>query len=81
MTLHDLNLSAKYWRTLLTDANWSKCVYTYALATCLVQSGDEKNLTEAKTFMTQVPGLMQRIAGKSIPLEVYFPILYQIIIR
>jgi len=27
--------SAEYWQTLLTEANWSKCVYTYGKS-CVV---------------------------------------------
>ncbi len=83
----------------MADATWSKAVYTYSAATCLVelvqnesshspsasssatsipnqkanmktvgQVRDERN-KEAKEMMATVPGLMQRIAGKSIPME------------
>lgn len=43
---------------------------TTALATCLYQSGGEENTAKARKLMAEVPGLMQRIAGRSIPLEV-----------
>jgi len=46
------------------------------MAVCLLEStvGDERELkqrtTEAIRLMEKVPGLRQKIAGKSIPLEV-----------
>jgi hypothetical protein len=91
--------SLKCWRSLIADATWSKAVYTYGAAACLVdlvqyesspsisasssatsipnqkenretldQEREERN-KEAKKMMATVPGLMQRIAGKSIPME------------
>ena len=96
--------SLECWRTLVTDATWSKAVYTYGAAVCLIelvqygssaptasssqsahssatstpkrqmsrktldQEQEERN-KEAKEIMATVPGLMQRIAGKSIPME------------
>ena len=88
MSLNDIPSSIPYWRELVEDANWSKCVYTFGspppflpyaqflitlplvLAASLLQIGGEDNVKEAHTLMEQVPGLTQRIAGKSIPLEV-----------
>ncbi|KAF8312368.1 hypothetical protein DL93DRAFT_2115004 [Clavulina sp. PMI_390] len=70
-SLYDMPEATHRWRELLEHANWSKCVYTYALATCLYAQGGEKNMEEAKALFAQVPGLMQRIAGRSIPLEKY----------
>jgi hypothetical protein len=37
MALYDMKSSAEYWQTLLSEANWSKCVYTYG-ACCLAHS-------------------------------------------
>lgn len=71
MSLYDMQNGIKYWRELLENANWSKCVYTYALACCLYREGGEKNIEEAQRLFNEVPSLMQRIAGRSIPLEKY----------
>ena len=48
---------------------WSKAIYTYGMAVSLWELGDK---TEAAKFMQKVPELRQKIAGKSIPLEVPF---------
>jgi hypothetical protein len=99
--------SLESWRMLVADATWSKAVYTYAAAVCLVElvqygsvstpassgaplesasssatstpngKASQKTLDhereerdkEAKELMATVPGLLQRIAGKSIPME------------
>ncbi|TNY22156.1 hypothetical protein DMC30DRAFT_393124 [Rhodotorula diobovata] len=49
------------------ESNWSKAIYAYAKATTLYEEGMES--AKANQTMAQVPDLMQRIAGKSIPLE------------
>lgn len=48
---------------------WSKACYSYGMAVCLIEIGGEDNTKEAAKLMEQVPGLRQKIAGKSIPLE------------
>jgi hypothetical protein len=40
------------------------------MAVCLLEIGDEKQKYEVAKIMKKVPELRQRIAGKSIPLEV-----------
>jgi len=40
------------------------------MAACLFELGGADNQKEAEKFMNEVPQLRQRIAGKSIPLEV-----------
>lgn len=55
---------------------WSKSTYAYGMAVCLLEIGDEKQKEEAVMIMKKVPELRQRIAGKSIPLEVR-SIIYQ----
>lgn len=52
---------------LLRESNWSKCVYSYGVAANLAQ--DSPDAAEAAELMAKVPGLMRRIAGKSIPME------------
>ena len=52
---------------------WSKSTYTYGAAVCLLQIDEEKHAQDAAALMTKVPTLRQRIAGKSIPLEVSSP--------
>jgi tetratricopeptide (TPR) repeat protein len=66
---------------LLKESNWSKCVYTYGVAANMAQADEEeaadgtggaakrKTKSEAADLFSKVPGLMQRIAGKSIPME------------
>ncbi|BGP28476.1 hypothetical protein JCM10296v2_000211 [Rhodotorula toruloides] len=49
------------------ESNWSKAIYAYAKATTLYEEGVET--PKVNSTMAQVPDLMQRIAGKSIPLE------------
>ena len=54
---------------LLNDSNWSKAVYNYGKAANLYQSGGDNPSKEAGKLIIKTPSLMQRIAGKSIPLE------------
>lgn len=49
---------------------WSKSIYSYGLAACLFELGDADSKKEAAALMKEVPELRQRIAGKSIPMEV-----------
>lgn len=46
---------------------WSKATYAYGEAACLATIGDHDS---AAKLMGKVNGLKQRIAGKSIPVEV-----------
>ncbi|KAG5634747.1 hypothetical protein H0H81_000907 [Sphagnurus paluster] len=73
--------SAACWRVLEQEATWSKAIYSYGLAACLLEDWDTDEDTpegrikkaarmkEAAALMARVPGLRQKIAGKSIPLE------------
>lgn len=49
------------------ESNWSKAVYAYAKAVTLYEDGKD---VQATSIMKNVPDLLQRIAGKSVPLEV-----------
>ncbi|KAJ7200925.1 hypothetical protein B0H12DRAFT_1163997 [Mycena haematopus] len=75
LALADVDASLGCWRELEREATWSKAIYTYGMAVCLLDStaGDEndrkKREEEARGLMERVPGLRQKIAGKSIPLE------------
>ncbi|KAG7096514.1 hypothetical protein E1B28_003943 [Marasmius oreades] len=75
LALWDISGSEKAWRTLEREATWSKAIYTYGLAVCLLELSDkesdkrEERRKELVAFMEKVPNLKQRIAGKSIPLE------------
>ena len=54
----------------LTSPQWSKAIYAFGMAICTLHLfGDEKKAEISKLF-AEVPKLKQRIAGKSIPLEV-----------
>lgn len=72
LALWDLDGSLSCWRDLEKEATWSKATYTYGMAVCLLESpsSTEEDKQEAIRLMGTVPGLRQRIAGKSIPLEV-----------
>ncbi|KAJ7926824.1 hypothetical protein B0H13DRAFT_1599253 [Mycena leptocephala] len=75
LALADVDRSLECWRTLEREATWSKSIYSYGMAVCLLEStaGDEadrkKRVEEARKLMERVPTLRQKIAGKSIPLE------------
>ncbi|KAJ7612624.1 hypothetical protein FB45DRAFT_939423 [Roridomyces roridus] len=78
MNLADVEESLACWRVLEKEATWSKCIYTYGMAVCLLASsegevkeedGTGKRKEEAMKLMERVPELRQKIAGKSIPLE------------
>ncbi|TCD63844.1 hypothetical protein EIP91_004886 [Steccherinum ochraceum] len=69
MALWDVESSLENWRHLEAEATWSKATYTYGMAVCLYQLGNEKQKEEAAKLMSQVASRRQRIAGKSIPLE------------
>lgn len=49
-----------------------QAIYAYGKAACLLQTGNltDTEQEEADKLMKEVPQLLQRIAGKSIPLEV-----------
>lgn len=66
----DIPSALDCWKHLAAEATWSKAVYAYGAAVSLLQIGGEENYKEAEQFFAKVPTLMQRIAGKSIPLEV-----------
>ncbi|PVF92998.1 hypothetical protein CPB86DRAFT_809145 [Serendipita vermifera] len=69
LAMWNVSKSAECWRKLKADAGWSKAVYTYGLAVCLASIDGEKEQEEAVMLMESVPGLLKKIAGKSIPLE------------
>ena len=52
------------------DMQWSKSVYAYYTAVCLLEIGGKEERKEGIKLMKEVPKLRQKIAGKSIPLEV-----------
>ena len=59
---------------LLEESRWSPCIYSYLKAAfyCMLQkelSPEERS--EQAELMEAVPGLKQRIAGKSLPMEKY----------
>ncbi|KAL1748304.1 hypothetical protein HDZ31DRAFT_79835 [Schizophyllum fasciatum] len=83
LALWDLDASLKCWEVLEKEATWSKAIYSYGLAVCLLESADSLSAEgtpaaqqeadgrreRAAVLMNRVPALRQRIAGKSIPLE------------
>ncbi|CCM00537.1 uncharacterized protein FIBRA_02571 [Fibroporia radiculosa] len=71
LALWDIEESLRCWQILTAEATWSKAVYAYGTAVCLLQLGDDKRREDAAKLMAKVPQLRQRIAGKSIPMEKY----------
>ena len=70
--LWNIPQSLVYWRKLRAGATWSRACYAYGVAACLLQissgTGDEGG--EAREMLREIPKLMNKIAGKSIPIEV-----------
>ncbi|KAH7103561.1 hypothetical protein BKA62DRAFT_695771 [Auriculariales sp. MPI-PUGE-AT-0066] len=66
-----LDEAIPYWRTLRQEASWSKACYAYGAAACLLQqpSATDGDKAEASKFLADVPSLLNRIGGKSIPVE------------
>lgn len=60
-----------YARQLLEKSNWSKSIYAYQLAAVMLMSysRSEADMREIDRFMLEVPASVQRIAGKSLPME------------
>ncbi|KAF8801787.1 hypothetical protein BYT27DRAFT_7197766 [Phlegmacium glaucopus] len=84
LALWDVKASLSCWTELEKEATWSKSIYSYGMAVCLLESGGDKTNSgdvevkqkrilesreEAARLMARVPVLRQKIAGKSIPLE------------
>ncbi|KAF8604392.1 hypothetical protein BDV93DRAFT_522506 [Ceratobasidium sp. AG-I] len=71
LALGDWRAGAESFDKLRKSAKWSKSTYIYGRAACLLQCADitpaEQN--EADQMMKDVHNHLQRIAGKSIPLE------------
>lgn len=53
---------------LSRESNWSRAIYQYARAVCLVESGMD-HLDKSTTIMRTVAGLKRKVAGHTIPLE------------
>ncbi len=67
LALWDVPESMASWRDLERESSWSKAIYTYGVAACLLQGSGPTD--DAAALLEKVPGLLQKIAGKSIPLE------------
>lgn len=60
---------------LADESNWSKAIYNYGRASTLYESRDDDGANSdaaeiAAKIFAKVPTLTQKIAGKSIPMEV-----------
>ncbi|KLO18667.1 hypothetical protein SCHPADRAFT_993336 [Schizopora paradoxa] len=69
MAVWRLDESLKYWEYLQAEATWSKACYSYGVAVCLLQLGGDQYAKKAGDLMKEIPSLVHKIAGKSIPLE------------
>lgn len=67
LSLAQFKKAYECFNVLDKESNWSKAIYAYAKATTLYET--DENSRTASQIMSSVPDLMQRIAGKSIPLE------------
>lgn len=79
MALWDLRSAIVEWRALIDGgATWSRATYVYGAAACLLQlaSAEEseeqanRDRAEAAELLASVPGLVRKIAGRSVPIEV-----------
>jgi len=70
LALGDWEHSYESLHILGTESNWSKAIYNYGQAISLLEMG--KETARAGEMMRSVPDLTQKIAGKSIPLEVSY---------
>lgn len=64
--------SIKQASILVEESRWSPCIYSYLKAAfyCMLQSElTAEEVSEQSALMAAVPGLKQRIAGKSLPME------------
>ena len=52
----------------------SAAIYAYLVAVCLYHADKENNSQKISSLMENVPNLTRKIAGKSIPFEVFFVI-------
>ncbi|XP_071532813.1 tetratricopeptide repeat protein 39B-like isoform X3 [Panulirus ornatus] len=62
----------QYADKLLLESKWSKATYAYQKACCMCMRMDELTPAEKQELaetMRSIPGLKQRIAGKSLPVE------------
>ncbi|XP_045131634.1 tetratricopeptide repeat protein 39B-like isoform X3 [Portunus trituberculatus] len=62
----------EYADKLLQESKWSKATYAYQKASCMCMRMDELTPAEKQELsetMRSIPGLKQRIAGKSLPVE------------
>lgn len=64
----DFNRAYECFDVLSRESNWSRAIYQYARAVCLVESGMDDQVKSA-TIMRTVAGLKRKLAGTTIPLE------------
>lgn len=79
LALWDLRAAIAEWHALIDGgATWSRATYVYGAAACLLQlayaeESEEKAAAmkaEAAELLARVPGLVRKIAGRSVPVEV-----------
>ncbi|EPQ25627.1 uncharacterized protein PFL1_06807 [Pseudozyma flocculosa PF-1] len=72
MSLCEWQQAYENFKIMAEENNWSKAVYNYGRAATLYESAqgqDASKLEDAAELFGKVPGLTQKIAGKSIPME------------
>ncbi|KAK0546420.1 hypothetical protein OC846_004652 [Tilletia horrida] len=67
LSLGNWKQAQEQFEVLVKESNWSKAVYNYAVGATTWQGGNES--AETGALIVKTTSLMQRIAGKSIPVE------------
>jgi len=69
LSLMDYASALEAWHILRNNSSWSPACYGYGKAACLIELGGESNIEEAAATLQEIPKLVHKVAGKSIPIE------------
>lgn len=62
--------AASYFDILLKENKWSKAIYSYLKGVMLYTADKEKHHAVIVESLSEIPNLVKKVAGKSLPLEV-----------
>jgi hypothetical protein len=77
----DFENAYELFKTLCKESMWSKCIYLYQQAISLYTTGKQEDMDRVVKMMKKIPKLTQKIAGKSIPLEVILGFMHAITVH